>query len=149
MGCRHGRGHRTRHDLQLDVGGTNGIYCWDPATGNVTGSITAALPWTATSQRGLAYSEEDDTFYVGGWNEGVIYHVKGLSYSDKGAVISQCAPPDPSISGLAYNGSANVLWAATNSDTDTIYELDPDDVHRARHGRSPSGGFLRRRHRDG
>jgi hypothetical protein len=31
------------------------------------------------------------------------------------------------ISGLAYNVSAGVLWEATNSYSDTIYELNPDD----------------------
>jgi hypothetical protein len=53
--------------------------------------------------------------------------VKGLSYPDKGTVISSCTPSDGSISGLAWNGSMGVLWEATNSPTDTIYELNPDD----------------------
>jgi subtilisin family serine protease len=112
---------------QVAVGGDNGIYCWDPSTGAVTGSIMGSLPWTATSQRGLAYRPDDDSFYVGGWNEGVIYHIKGLSAPDKGAVLSTCAAPDGAISGLAYNSSLKVLWQATNSGTDTIYELNPDD----------------------
>jgi subtilisin family serine protease len=112
---------------QVSVGGDNGIYCWDLVTGGLTGSITGSLPWTATSQRGLAYRPDDDSFYVGGWNEGVIYHIKGLSASDKGAVLSTCMPPDGMISGLAYNRSMNVLWEATNTRGDTIYELNPDD----------------------
>ena len=112
---------------QVSVGGDNGIYCWDLSTGAVTGSITGSLPWTATSQRGLAYRPDDDSFYVGGWNEGVIYHIKGLSAPDKGAVLSTCVPPDGMISGLAYNSSMNVLWEATNAPYDTIYELNPDD----------------------
>ena len=127
---------------QVNVGGVNrGIYCWDPATGTVAGSIGVGqtLPWTVdttsnkpVSQRGLAYRAADDTFYIGGWptpsgpTQGVIYHIKGLSYPDKGAVISQCRPPDPNISGLAYNAVFNVLWAATNGENDTIYALDPD-----------------------
>jgi hypothetical protein len=36
-------------------------------------------------------------------------------------------PADGAISGLAYNSAAGVLWAATNSPTDTIYELNPND----------------------
>lgn len=112
---------------QVNVGGDNGIYCWDPASGSVTDTITGSFPWTGISQRGLAYRDDDDTFYIGGWNEGVIYHVKGLSYPDKGAVISSCTASDPTISGLAWNGSMGVLWEATNSETDTIYELNPDD----------------------
>jgi hypothetical protein len=112
---------------QVNVAGDNGIYCWDPETGKVVDSITGSLPWTAISQRGLAYRADDDTFYVGGWNEGTIYHIKGLSASDKGTVISTCTPSDGSISGLAYNNSMGVLWEATNSNTDSIYELNPDD----------------------
>lgn len=110
---------------QLAVGGDNGIHCWNPLTGEEVESITGPLPWTGISQRGLAYRADDDTFYVGGWNEGIIYHVKGLSHADPGAVISQCSPPDNAISGLAWNGSFGVLWAATNSPSDTLYELNP------------------------
>jgi subtilisin family serine protease len=114
---------------QLSVGAAgagSGIYCWDPNTGEVKDSITATLPWNQISQRGLAYRPDDDSFYVGGWNEGILYHVKGLSSADKGAVISQCRPPDRSISGLAWNPAEGVVWEATNSPTDTIYQLDPE-----------------------
>ena len=111
---------------QVNVGGDKGIYCWNPETGAVAGSIVGAFPWTATSQRGLAYRAADDTFYIGGWNEGIIYRIKGLSYPDKGAVVGQCYSADPKISGLAYNAVFNVLWLATNSDTDTIYAPNPD-----------------------
>jgi hypothetical protein len=111
---------------QVNVGGDNGIYCWDPDNGSVVDSIAGAFPWTGISQRGLAYRPDDDSFYIGGWNEGILYHVKGLSYPDKGAVISQCNPPDGNISGLAWNPAFSIVWAATNSPTDTIYELNPD-----------------------
>jgi subtilisin family serine protease len=110
---------------QVNVGGDNGIYCMDPATGTVVDSITSG-PWTGISQRGLAYRPDDDSFYIGGWNEGILYHVKGLSYPDKGAVISQCNTPDFNTSGLAWNPAFNVVWQATNSPTDTIYQLNPD-----------------------
>jgi hypothetical protein len=111
---------------QVNVGGDNGIYCWDPATGDVADSLTGS-PWATISQRGLAYNPDDDTFYIGGWNEGIIYHVAGLSHPTPGETLDQCAPDDPSISGLAYNNSAGVLWMVTNSDSDTIYEIDPAD----------------------
>ena len=111
---------------QVNVGGDNGIYCWDPNTGNVAASITGAFPWTATSQRGLAYRPDDDSFYIGGWNEGVLYHIQGLSGANPGEVINQCFPPDGSISGLAWNPAFNIIWEATNSPDDTIYELNPD-----------------------
>ena len=111
---------------QINAAGDNGIYCWDPDTGVIVDSITGSFPWTATSQRGLAYRADDDTFYVGGVTDGILYQVKGLSYPDKGAVISQCTPPDGEISGLAYNPSFDVVWEATDTTTDTIYQLDPD-----------------------
>jgi len=109
----------------LNVGGDNGIYCWDPDDGNVMGSITGAFPWTAISQRGLAYRPDDDSFYVGGWNEGILYHVAGFSHATPGAVLDQCSPADGDISGLAWNPASGVVWAATNSPTDTIYQLSP------------------------
>ena len=111
---------------QVNVGGDKGIYCWNSETGAMAGSIVGAFPWTLKSQRGLAYRAADDTFYIGGWVQGIIYRIKGLSYADRGAVLSQCIPPDPNISGLAYNAVFNVLWAATNGENDTIYALDPD-----------------------
>ena len=103
----------TTHGLmcQVNVGGDNGIYCWDPDTGEVVDSITGSFPWTTAAQRGLAYRAEDDTFYIGGVTQGILYQVKGLSYPDKGAVISQCIPPNGEISGLAYNPSFKVVWA--------------------------------------
>lgn len=112
---------------QLGVGTDNGIHCWKPDTGAEQDKIVGAFPWTVQSQRGLAYRPDDDSFYVGGWNDQIVYHVKGLGTADKGTVISSCRPADGTISGLAYNPNAGVLWVATNSPTDTIYELNPDD----------------------
>lgn len=111
---------------QLAVGGDNGIHCWDATNGSVVNVITGN-PWSNISQRGLAYKASDDTFFVGGWNEGIVYNVAGASHPTPGQVLSSCSPPDFAISGLAYNPAMDVLWMATNSDTDTIYELNPTD----------------------
>ncbi|MEV4702861.1 S8 family serine peptidase [Actinoplanes sp. NPDC049316] len=110
---------------QVAVGGDNGIYCWNPRTGAVERHITGA-GWTSTSQRGLAYRADDDSFYIGGWNEGIIYHVQGPGHPDAGALIGRCSPADPTISGLAWNDAFGRLWMATNSDSDRIYSLNPD-----------------------
>jgi subtilisin family serine protease len=126
---------------QVNVGGDNGVYCWDPDTGTVGGSITGSFSWSSISQRGLAYRADDDTFYIGGWNQGILYHIKGLSYPDKGAVISSCTPPDGNISGLAWNPVAHIVWAATNSPTDTIYGLNPDTCAVLNTLPHPSPGF--------
>jgi hypothetical protein len=109
---------------QVSVGGDNGIYGLDPTDGAIQDTITGS-PWTDTSQRGLAYDAASDTFYIGGWNEGIIYHVAGPSWPDPGQTLDQCSPPDPNISGLAWNPSFGLLWEATNSDTDSIWLVDP------------------------
>jgi subtilisin family serine protease len=109
---------------QVNVGGDNGIYGLDPTDGSVKHVITGA-PWSNNSQRGLAYDPASDTFYIGGWNEGIVYHVAGLDSPTPGETLGQCAPADPTISGLAWNASFGRLWMATNSESDTIYQIDP------------------------
>jgi hypothetical protein len=126
---------------QVNVGGDNGIHCWDVATGEEKDSIRGTFDWTSISQRGLAYRPDDDSFYIGGWNQGVLYHVKGLSHADKGAIMGQCSPSDGAISGLAWNPAAQVIWAATNSTTDTIYQLNPDTCTVLGTLAHPSPGF--------
>jgi hypothetical protein len=111
---------------QVNVGGDNGIYCWDTSTGASTRHIAGAFAWTNTSQRGLAYRPDDDSFYIGGWNEGILYHVAGFSHATPGAVLGQCFPADPNISGLAWNPAVGQVWMATNSPTDTIFRVDPN-----------------------
>ena len=110
---------------QVNVGGDNGIYCWDTSTGAQTRHIAGSFPWTSISQRGLAYRPDDDSFYIGGWNQGILYHVAGFSHPTPGAVLSQCNAPDFNISGLAWNPAVGQLWEATNSPTDTVYRVDP------------------------
>ncbi|MCP4601736.1 MAG: S8 family serine peptidase [Proteobacteria bacterium] len=103
-----------------------GIYCWNTENGELVSSITGDFPWTQISQRGLAYRADNDTFYIGGWNQGVLYNVKGSSWDVPGEVINQCSPPDGSIAGLAWNGAMQIIWMSTNSQNDTIYQLNPD-----------------------
>ncbi len=124
---------------QVNVGGDNGIYGINPADGSVAQVITGA-PWANTSQRGLAYDPAADVFYVGGWNEGIVYRVAGPSHSTPGATLGQCTPADGSISGLAWNGSFNLLWEQTNSDTDTIFLLEPATCATLRALPHPDGG---------
>jgi subtilisin family serine protease len=124
---------------QVNVGGDNGLYGLDPADGTVKATITGD-PWTATSQRGVAYDATDDVFYVGGWNEGIIYKVAGPSHATPGETLNQCSPEDPAIAGLAYNPAFGLLWEQTNSDTDTIYLVDPTTCATIRALPHPDGG---------
>ncbi len=126
---------------QVSVGGDNGIYGIDPSDGSIVDVITGD-PWTATSQRGLAYDPAADVFYIGGWNEGIVYRVAGPSHPTPGETLNQCNPADPNISGLAWNGSFQMLWAATNSDTDTIFLIDPLTCDTVRALPHPDGGGL-------
>jgi hypothetical protein len=109
---------------QVAVGGDNGIYGLDPADGSVEQVITGS-PWDGISQRGLAYDPDNDVFYIGGWNEGIVYKVAGPSWPTPGETLNQCSPPDYAISGLAWNRSFGMLWQATNSESDSIFLLDP------------------------
>ena len=102
------------------------MYCWDPRSGDVVTSISGQFPWSTTSQRGLAYRPDDDSFYVGGEKQGLIYHISGLSSPNPGSVISQCAPADPAISGLGWSPGFDRLWVTTHSADDLIYAIDPD-----------------------
>lgn len=108
---------------QVNVGGDNGLYGLDPVTGDVVEVVTGS-PWDGTSQRGLGYDPDADVFYVGGWNEGVVYRVAGPSHPVPGETLSSCAPDDPNISGLAHNRAFDALWMTTNSDSDTIWLID-------------------------
>jgi subtilisin family serine protease len=108
---------------QVNVGGDNGIYGLDPFTGDVMDVITGS-PWDDISQRGLAYDPDADVFYIGGWNEGIVYRVAGPSWPTPGETLSQCFPDDPNIAGLAYNRAFGALWMTTNSESDTIWLID-------------------------
>ncbi|HPU62227.1 MAG TPA: PKD domain-containing protein [Bacillota bacterium] len=130
---------------QVNVGGDNGIYGLHPETGQVVMSITSGGPWTYISQRGLAYDANTDTFYIGGWNEDIIYHIMGPSWSTPGAVIDAWSFP-VGIAGLAWHPDG-ILWVSTNSDPDMIYGLDLEAleiVHQFPHpfGSSYSGAGL-------
>ncbi|MDD4336844.1 MAG: PKD domain-containing protein, partial [Firmicutes bacterium] len=112
------------HNLmwQVNVGGDNGIYGLDPTTGAVVESITSGGAWTTVSQRGLAYDDETDTFYIGGWNQDIVYHIKGLSWDEPGAIIDQWYF-SVSIAGMAWHPDG-VLWIASNAIPDMIYGVD-------------------------
>ncbi|HEX7196705.1 MAG TPA: malectin domain-containing carbohydrate-binding protein, partial [Candidatus Limnocylindria bacterium] len=125
---------------QVHVGGENGIYAIDPADGSVQDILTGS-PWSDISQRGLAYDPATDTFYVGGWNEGIVYHVAGPSWATPGETLDSCATADPTISGLAWNPAFSLLWVATNSESDTIYLVDPATCESLQALSHPEPGF--------
>ncbi|MGH9365092.1 MAG: S-layer homology domain-containing protein, partial [Thermoanaerobaculia bacterium] len=103
----------------VNVGGDNCLYEDDPISKAPTGNKICGSPWTNTSQRGLAYDVQTDTYFVGGWNEGVIYHIDG-----SGTVLDS-AFVGLSISGLAFNSVSGHLFVMTNDAGPTnVYVLD-------------------------
>ena len=116
------------------MGGDNGIYGIDPPTDGGPEDHRVAVgrrqPAWPRLRRGA------DVFYIGGWNEG---HVSRAARPPR-QTLSQCSPPDPNISGLAWNGSFGLLWEQTNSDTDTIWLIDPITCEATRGIPHPDGG---------
>jgi hypothetical protein len=103
---------------QVNVGGDNCIYELDPAAAVPTGNKICGSPWTGTSQRGLAYDVVNDAFFIGGWNEGIVYHI------DHTGAVMDSANVGLSISGLAYAPSSGHLLVMSNSSGVDITVLD-------------------------
>jgi uncharacterized membrane protein len=99
----------------LDVGGDNCLHEMDPA-GGYTGN-TICGPWSV-SQRGVAYDPATDTWYVGGWNEGIIYHI------DSNGNLLDSAFVRLAIAGLAYNPDTHHLFVMVNGNPNPVYVLD-------------------------
>ena len=74
----------------------------------MTGNSICGSGWTGISQRGVAYDVAGDTYFVGGWNEGVIYHI------DPDGDVIDSAFVGLSISGLAYNPDNGHLLVMQN-----------------------------------
>ncbi|MEV4624878.1 S8 family serine peptidase [Micromonospora sp. NPDC049523] len=98
------------------------IVCFDPDTYEVKQTITG--PWAGKLYYGLAYRSADDTFYLAG--DGKIQHLAGLSHAEPGAVLGQCVPATPWITGLALNEQRNVLWGINQDSTEAIWAMNPD-----------------------
>jgi hypothetical protein len=107
------------------VGGDNGIHCFDMATGKPTRTLRGS--WTQSSQRGLAYNAIDDVFYIGGWNDGIIYTVAGTSHDTPGKTLAQCEPADPAIAGIAYNPTSNTIWYVNSAMSTVLRQISPAD----------------------
>jgi hypothetical protein len=104
------------------VGGPNTIEVVDLSTGNVVNSIGGVF--TSISQRGLAYDPVYDVFFIGGWNEDIIYRLNGT-----GGLIDQFS--FSGVSGLEWHpqggpAGQGSLWVVTNASTDIVAELDPN-----------------------
>jgi hypothetical protein len=97
---------RTGMLWRVNVGGDNCIYELDPIAKAATGN--RICPNFGTSERGLAYNPQNDTYYAGSWTDGVIHHF------DSNGTILDSKYVAVAISGLAFNSSTGHLFAMTS-----------------------------------
>ena len=100
---------------QVNVSGDNCIYELDPAVGMTGNKICPA--WT-TSQRGLAYDPDTDTFFAGTWND------LSITRFDRAGTILQQFNSGLSVSGLAYNPATQHLFVMQNAAPNLVHVLD-------------------------
>ena len=102
---------RTGMLWQVNVGGDTCLFEMDPVTKVVTGNRICG-PWAEDpqnpmSQRALAYDYATDTYYVGGVNGSVIYHI------DSAGNLLDSADVGLGAAGLAYNPTTRHLFLAS------------------------------------
>ncbi|HBK60305.1 MAG TPA: hypothetical protein DDZ84_05865, partial [Firmicutes bacterium] len=119
-----------RYVWQLDeeyvVGHGNGIHAIDPTTGKEVARIKDPDGvWDRVDQKGIAYDPKDDTFYVAGYNESRIYHIKGLSWDNPGEILENRWRFPVVITGMAYHPEAEILVVVCMGEPDMVYYLDP------------------------
>jgi len=112
-----------RYLWQVKVGGDNGIYALDPANGAIVAEIhDPDHIWDAISQRGLTYDPVEDVFFIGGWNQGVIYKIAGLSWPEPGKIQRVYDDYLLPIAGIARLGWYLVI--TLNSGPDVVVIMD-------------------------
>jgi hypothetical protein len=102
---------RTGMLWQVNVGGDRCLFEMDPVTKVVTGNKICGRPstWGDNSQRSLAYDYATDTYYVGGVNGSVIFHI------DSAGNLLDSVDIGFGSAGLAYNPTTRHLFALTES----------------------------------
>ncbi|RKZ31740.1 hypothetical protein DRQ36_01075 [bacterium] len=126
---------------QIAVGGSNFLYAFDVVTGDIVDSIgDFTLPWTAASQRGVGYDFSRDVFYVGGWNDNLIYEIKGKDWDVPGEVMNTYSAPN--CAGIGFDPSRRTIWFAANEPADKIYEIEPATGTVINEIEAPGAGWL-------
>ncbi len=105
--------------MNVNTGVANCIYEIDPEMGYTGGVICPTSPTGfSTSQRGLAYDPDTDTWFAGSWNDLMVHR-----FDSAGNLLSS-VNTGLAISGLAYNPQTKHLFAMTNESLTRIYVLD-------------------------
>jgi uncharacterized repeat protein (TIGR01451 family) len=97
----------------------NCIYELDPDNGYTGESICpGGSSGFATSQRGLAYDPDTDTWFAGGWNDMMVHR-----FDSSGNILSS-VNTGLAISGLAFNPDTQHLFAIINDNPTRVYVMD-------------------------
>jgi len=109
----------------LAVGGSNKAYKFTVPAGTCIDSIGNAT-WTSISQRGFSYDPGNNVFFVGGWNDNILWEI-----DDTGAPTGRQVSVT-SLASIAYDWQSSihptpVIWAASNEATNRIFMLDADN----------------------
>jgi len=109
----------------LAVGGSNKAYKFTVPGGVLIDSISDPT-WTSISQRGFSYDPFNDKFFVGGWNDNILWELN----NDGTLTGRQVAFAN--LASLAYDWQSTihptpVIWVATNAVTNVIYMVDADN----------------------
>ncbi len=96
----------------------NCIYELDPASGYTGAFICPGESGFAVSQRGLAYDPVTDTWFAGGWNDGMLYR-----FDTKGTILASVNLNLPTA-GLAFNPTTQHLFVMINANPNPVYVLD-------------------------
>ncbi len=105
--------------MNVNTGSANCIYELSPDVG-YTGNMICPGGGAgfSTSQRGLAYDPDTDTWFAGGWNDLKIHR-----FANDGTLLSS-VNTGLAISGLAYNPDSGHIFAITNDSQTKIFVLD-------------------------
>ncbi|HOV85668.1 MAG TPA: S8 family serine peptidase [Syntrophobacteraceae bacterium] len=99
-------------------GGKNCVHEIDPGLGYTGTRICPGGTGFSTSQRGLAYDPDTDSYYAGSWNDGMIHH-----FASNGTMLDE-EYVGLDIAGLAYNPKTKHLFAVVSADPGPVYVLD-------------------------
>jgi uncharacterized repeat protein (TIGR01451 family) len=110
--------------MNVNTGIANCIYEIDPDQG-YTGEVICPQEDTGftTSQRGLAYDPDTDTWFAGSWNDLMIHR-----FDSSGNLLSS-VNTGLAIAGLAYNPETQHLFVLTNENLTRVSVLDVADEY--------------------
>ncbi len=94
------------------------VYGLNLQTGQTGETICPGLNGFANAQRGLAYDPVSDTFFAGGWNDGMLYQ-----FNRQGEILQAVWYQQP-ISGLAFHPVTKKLFAMTNEANTRLLVFD-------------------------